>query len=302
MSLDASTAAIYTDFQDFSRLRQGARAESPETLREVARHFEALFIQMMLKNMRSASFGDELFDSDQSKHYRDMFDSQLSVHLGQQGSFGLADLLVRQLGGESGLVNHGKPGQTPLKTAGLSEVASQRALRAAPETLQQPQPPPPRAGFESPEEFVRILRPHAVEAAEHLGIDPEVLLAQAALETGWGRKMILRPDGSLSHNLFGIKADQRWSGDRVTATTLEYEDGIAVRRQESFRAYESFSASFSDYVGFLQSSPRYEAALSHGGDRRRFVEGLQQSGYATDPDYAAKINSIVTNELLLGPA
>ncbi len=288
MSLDASTAVIYTDFQELGRLRQAARAESPETLHEVARQFEALFIQMMLKNMRAASLGDELFDSDQSEHYRDMFDSQLSLHLGQQGSFGLADLLVRQLGGDAGPAGTGKPVQTDMSPA-------------QPEPLLEPRPDPLRAAIGSPEEFVRILRPHAVEAAGQLGVEPEVLLAQAALETGWGRKMITRPDGSHSHNLFGIKADLRWPGERVTATTLEFEDGIAVRRQESFRAYDTFAASFSDYVEFLQSSPRYEAALSHGGDRRRFVEGLQQAGYATDPGYAAKINSIVSDELLLGP-
>lgn len=279
MAIDAGSAGIYTDLHGLGRLREAARADSasPETLREVARQFESLFIQMMLKNMRAASMGDELFDSDQTTHYRDMFDSQISLHLGRQGGFGLADLLVRQLGGE---------GAQPAPVA--------RASAAAP----APVATGPTIG--TPEEFVRVLGPHAGEAAARLGIEPEVLLAQAALETGWGRRMITRPDGSPSYNLFGIKADGRWDGDRVSAMTLEYEDGIASRRNESFRAYASYAESFADYVNFLQSGPRYQDALAHGGDRQRFIDGLHRAGYATDPEYANKINRILNNELLSG--
>ncbi len=283
MAIDAGSAGIYTDLHGLGRLREAARADStsPETLREVARQFESLFIQMMLKNMRAASFGDELFDSDQTTHYREMFDSQISLHLGQKGGFGLADLLVRQLGGE---------GAQPAPAARVT------AAEAAPGPASVAAEPP----IATPEEFVRVLGPHAGEAAARLGIEPEVLLAQAALETGWGRRMITRPDGSPSYNLFGIKADGRWDGDRVSAMTLEYEDGIASRRSESFRAYASYAESFTDYVNFLQAGPRYQDALTHGGDRQRFIDGLHRAGYATDPEYANKINRILNNELLSG--
>ncbi len=284
MSPDAAAASVYTDFQALDRLRIGAREESPEALREVARQFESLFIQMMLKNMRAASFGDELFDSDQSDHYRGMFDSQISVELGRQGSFGLADLLVRQLGGD--------PGAIPAVDA---DTVAPAASFARPVTEAKGEVP-----ITSPEEFVRILYPHAVEAAGQLGVSPEVLLAQAALETGWGRRMIAGPDGGNSHNLFGIKADQRWGGARASTMTLEFDNGVAVRRKENFRAYESYAASFADYVDFLRSGPRYASALSHDGDTGRFVEGLQQAGYATDPDYAEKINRIMNSDLLQG--
>ncbi len=295
MAIDAGSAGIYTDLHGLGRLREAARAgsESPETLREVARQFESLFIQMMLKNMRAASFGDELFDSDQSAHYRDMFDSQISLQLGRQGGFGLADLLVRQLGGEAIKPSPGQSGRAAAVTVTPAAVTGAPGGTDAAKTAGEP-------AIESPEDFVRVLRPHAIEAAARLGIEPEVLLAQAALETGWGRRMITRPDGSSSHNLFGIKADGRWDGDRVSALTLEYEDGIASRRSESFRAYASFAESFADYVNFLQSGPRYEAALAHDGDSRRFIDGLHRAGYATDPEYAAKINRILNNDVLLG--
>lgn len=293
MSLDAGTAAVYTDFQALDRLRLGARENSPEVLHEVARQFESLFIQMMMKNMRAASFGDELFDSDQSTHYRDMFDSQMSLRLGEQGGFGLADLLVRQLGGD--------PGR--MTTRGAAAAAQSHLPAGMPATstgADRVVAPAGESAIASPEEFIRVLHPHAIEAAARLGVEPEALLAQAALETGWGHKMIVRPDGGNSHNLFGIKADPRWPGERASAVTLEYEGGIAVRRNESFRAYGSYAESFADYVDFLQSSPRYASALTHGGDSRHFIEGLQQAGYATDPDYAGKINRIMNSELLLG--
>lgn len=284
MSLDPGLAAVYTDFQGLDRLRLGAREQSPEVLREVAQQFEALFIQMMLKNMREANLGDELFGSDQTRHYEGMFDQQISLHLGRQGSLGLADLLVRQLGGGVTTPEASVPA-TPAPVVTPAPVAAPDARNA---------------GFESPEAFIAALRPHAEKAADALGIAPEVLLAQAALETGWGSRMMTRADGAPAYNLFGIKADQRWSGESTRATTLEFEQGVAVRRQESFRAYGSYAESFADYVDFVRSAPRYQRALEHDGDARAYVEGLQQAGYATDPEYAAKILRIAGSERLSG--
>ena len=152
--------------------------------------------------------------------------------------------------------------------------------------------------FASPEDFVRRLLPAARATAEELGVDPRVLVAQAALETGWGKAVIQRDDGSSSHNLFGIKADSRWSGDTVHASTLEYEEGVVMRRREPFRAYASFADSFSDYLTFLRENPRYGEVLDRTGDPQGFVEGLQQAGYATDPKYAEKILSILGGKAL----
>ncbi len=141
----------------------------------------------------------------------------------------------------------------------------------------------------SPAEFVAAVRPHAEAAAAELGVPARVLIAQAALETGWGRKAIRHDHGGSSFNLFGIKADRRWQGPDIERMTTEYQNGAAVREAASFRAYGSVGESFADYVNFLKSNPRYTDALRHGGDPRRFVDGLQQAGYATDPAYAQKI-------------
>ena len=146
--------------------------------------------------------------------------------------------------------------------------------------------------FGSPQEFVEALWPHAQEAAAELGMDPKMLLAQAALESGWGRAMAKAADGRDSHNLFGIKADRSWQGRSIAMPTLEYEDGVAVKRRAAFRSYDSFADSFRDYVGFLKANPRYTKALENADNPQRFIASLQKAGYATDPNYARKVLSI----------
>lgn len=318
-SASAATATVYNDFSALARLRHAAQEQSPETVRKVAQQFEALFVQMMLKNMRNTGFEDKLFGSDQEKLYRDMFDQQLSVDLSEKGALGLADLLVRQLSrppAQDGAVT-GKIVSVPrvvIPAPVAPEVPSAPAL----ETRREVRSSVPMAGAASatmtvpavaeairtPEDFIRVLAPQAKSAAQELGVSPRVLLAQAALETGWGQNMMHHADGRSSHNLFGIKADARWSGQRVVAETLEYEGGIAVRRRETFRAYDSYADSFADYAAFLRSSPRYDAALEAGADGGAFLRGLQQAGYATDPEYSIKINRIAYGEgsrLAAGP-
>ena len=146
---------------------------------------------------------------------------------------------------------------------------------------------------ESPDEFIRDLWPQAQGAAAELGVAPEVLVAQAALETGWGRSVSRGADGASSHNLFNIKADHRWGGEHVTISTLEYRDGVAVRERADFRAYDSFEESFRDYVDFLRANPRYGDVLANANDPQAYIQGLQDAGYATDPNYAKKIGSIL---------
>lgn len=146
-------------------------------------------------------------------------------------------------------------------------------------------------GKHTPEGFVASIWPHAEKAARELGVNPRALVAQAALETGWGRRHIRRQDGASSHNLFGIKATG-WKGDSATAATHEYVDGQRQNQTARFRAYGSAAESFGDYVRMLKNSPRYQAALKAGSDVRGFAQGLQRAGYATDPGYAAKIAAI----------
>ena len=288
--MNTSSASVYTDFQGLAGLKAEARKDSAGSLDEVARQFESLFMQMMLKGMRQASMGEGIMDSDQSLFYRDMYDQQLALHLAESGGLGLAEVIKRQLGGAEGVSAEAK-GQSlidyrrqaiPL-VSGLPGVKSAQGA-GAPSNIE--------SEFSSPEEFVQRLLPMAREAAARLGQEPQVLIAQAALETGWGRNAIRSGDGANSHNLFGIKADQRWSGERVTVPTLEFEGGVPVRRQAAFRAYGSFEESFRDYADFIQSNPRYQGALA-AQDGRAYLAGLQEAGYATDPKYAEKIGDIM---------
>ncbi len=150
----------------------------------------------------------------------------------------------------------------------------------------------------SREDFVREIWPLAVRAGEKLGVNPRAIVAQAALETGWGSRQIRDDAGVSGNNLFGIKADSRWAGERVTVTTLEYEGGLPKPQRAQFRAYPDLAAGFEDYVRFLQGNPRYSDALRAGASSDTYAESLQSAGYATDPRYAEKIRSIVASSIL----
>ena len=253
---------LYADFARLGELKVQASQQDPKALRETAKQFEAIFVQMMLKSMRDASMGDPIF-GEQDSLYRDMYDKQIALEMAKGGGIGLGDLLVRQLGGQP------------------EPVAAARAPADA-----EP------VGDGTPEGFVEKLWPLAKKAAASLGIDPRGIVAQAALETGWGRHLIRKADGAAANNLFGIKADGRWDGDRATVGTLEYRGGVPERRHEQFRAYESLEAGVRDYVDFLKSSSRYSTALE-SGSAQDFARELQRAGYATDPAYAEKINAIL---------
>lgn len=287
-------AQVYTDFNGLAALRAKAREDQEAALDQVARQFESLFMQMMLKSMRDASFGGGLLDSKQSEFYRDMYDQQLAVSLSEQQGLGLADMLKRQLGGEQ-LVNrtgmsvqdyNGQPVITVLPQDGKPNAAAATAdTKAAPQAL-----------GDTPEDFLAALWPSAEQAARELKLDPEALLAQAALETGWGKHVMARGNGATSHNLFGIKADARWQGEAVKVSTLEYQDGVALKTRAAFRAYGSFEESFNDYVSFVRDNPRYADAIAASGDAKAYFRELQKAGYATDPAYADKIARILDSE------
>ncbi|KAA3627627.1 MAG: flagellar assembly peptidoglycan hydrolase FlgJ [Proteobacteria bacterium] len=290
----APSAAVYTDFSGLAALRGRAQSDEQKALGEVAKQFEAIFMQMMLKSMRAASLGEGIFDNDQSEQYRDLLDSQLSISLSQGRGMGLADAIVRQLGGEAG-VRPTSEVRGPLLPAPVSPhtrltPGADQEVTAAPEPQSQATLP---ARFDSPEGFIEALFPYAAKAARLLGLGPEVLIAQSALETGWGKAVIADARGASSHNLFNIKADSRWDGPVVAKNTLEYVDGVAVRERALFRRYDSPEQSFQDYVAFLQGSARYASALTEAGDAKGFVRALQNAGYATDPAYANKISAIL---------
>ena len=287
--------AMFTDLQGLERLRGSARREDPGALREVAQQFESLFTHMMLQSMRSASFGDDLTGGKQMEFYRDMFDQQIAVDMSQGPGIGLADMIERELGGGP----RNLPG-----SGGRDSLAALReqALPATPSSLPAPSGQAAAADFrpQRPEEFVDGLLPLARDAADRLGVAPRLVLAQAALETGWGQHMIRDTDGGNSFNLFGIKADNSWSGADVRVPTLEFEEGLPVRRSERFRAYDSLEEAMADYVDLIRESPRYREALDSGDDAAAFASALQAGGYATDPAYAEKIERVAGSDSLRG--
>ncbi len=156
------------------------------------------------------------------------------------------------------------------------------------------QPPlaPAKKAFSSQDEFVATMLPMAKAAAARIGVDPKYLVAQAALETGWGKSVMRAEDGSSSHNLFGIKAGKSWQGGQARAITSEFRDGAMVKETAQFRSYDSYQDSFHDLVTLLQSNDRYKEVVKSADNPEQFVRELQKAGYATDPAYASKISQI----------
>lgn len=277
--------SFYADPQGLHALRREAKAQSPEALREVARQFESLFTQMMLKSMRDATPKDSLFGSDQQEFYQDMFDTQMASHLSQGRGLGLADMLVRQLM-QAGIAPEtaASAGAAAADAAGGVEKATRPAAPAA-----------ERGGIplaSGKREFVEAIRPAAERVAAQLGVDADTLVAHAALETGWGRSLPRAANGGSSFNLFGIKAGGSWNGQVAPAATHEFEGGERVSRVEEFRAYASAEECLQDYARLIGGNPRYAAALGTGSDTAAFARALQRGGYATDPEYANKLVSV----------
>ena len=400
----------YNDLAGLHNITKRSNENEAEALKEVARQFESMFVKMMLKSMRDANAEfekDSLFNSYETKFYRQMFDDQLALSLSQGKGIGLAETIYRQLSRQfdvesedtkpdqwmpirgfkgtssfnespvegdqdapgdseslaltmnltSGIKTKESPNvvnlfgehkqsselaNKPILPAGIamdsvaSEVsaAEKKALNAnlSPVTsstiqgqvevnrhdiLKQSKPAltvvknekspannytstaiTKQSAFKSPEEFVETLWPIAQQVGKAMGVEPKAIMAQAALETGWGKYIIHQADGKNSFNLFGIKADHRWSGEQARVSTLEYRNGIAKKEVAPFRAYESYEHSLRDYSEFITTSSRYEQAVKNGTSIKAYSNGLQSGGYATDPNYADKIQRIAGGEVL----
>jgi flagellar protein FlgJ len=253
------------DFRQLAALRRDARADDPAALREVARQFESIFTKMMLDSMRAASFGDPMFGSEQGDMYQGIMDDQLAVEMSQGRGIGLADMLIHQL-------SHG----AVAGSGGLTSPGLEKSLPVSDQAKQS---------------FIDKMLPQASAAGRELGVDPRAIIAQAALETGWGTSEPADANGT-SHNLFGIKAGAHWQGASVASGTTEYASGVAGDEVARFRGYASEKDSVNDYVSLLRDNPRYAPALNTGGDVRAFATALQKGGYATDPNYANKLVAI----------
>jgi peptidoglycan hydrolase FlgJ len=296
-STPVQNSTFYADPASLGSLKQSAKAENPAALREAARQFESLFTQMMLKSMREANFGDSLAGSDATDFYQEMHDSQLAVEMSKGRGLGLADMLVQQLtksGARSAV--EPAPSATEPRQAIHDRSPDTRAIPLAGASAPGSSRPDSPAGTAWPpasrEDFVRQLKPYAEAAGRDLGVDPDTLLAHAALETGWGKSIPNSPDGACSFNLFGIKAGSRWPGATVGVSTIEFEAGTAMRKVERFRSYDSPGDCFKDYAALLGNSDRYSSAKGAGSDSAAFGKALHKGGYATDPDYARKLTAV----------
>lgn len=293
------------DLNGLNSIRQKANANDKASkdagLKEAAQQFEAIFMQMLLKSMRQAQDvleSDSPFNSQSTKFYREMHDQQLAVELSSKGTLGLADLIERQLGGGNGNFTPSsvlRMESTAVKTNSQTvnntqensqDIASNNRQLSSNENVTQAFRAPV---YQVPKDFVTALAAPAKNVEKKLGVPFEVVIAQAALETGWGQKIIQTSKGASSNNLFNIKADSRWSGDKVSKDTLEFEQGNLVKKHEPFRVYASIEDSFNDYTSFLSSGTRYQEALAKPDNVEHFLQGLQKAGYATDPNYAEKI-------------
>ncbi len=248
------TPSIF-DNSGLAAIKRQARSNDPAALKAAAQQFEALFLQMVLKSMRDATPKEGLFDSDQTRLYEALLDQQLSQVLAAKGGTGLAKIIESQLSRDA------EPG-------GKAE------------------PSPVTNGF------IDKMMPHAAAASRASGIPAQFIVAQAALETGWGRAEPRGADGQPSHNIFGIKAGSNWTGPTAEATTTEYVDGVAQKRTERFRAYGSYAEAFKDYANLIAGNPRYAAVLG-ARDPVAFAQGMARAGYATDPAYADKLTRII---------
>jgi peptidoglycan hydrolase FlgJ len=307
MKAEDYTHRLAADARNLQDLKTLAKSNPREALKGAAQQFEAFFMQMMLKSMRETLGQDGLMDSDQTRFYTGMLDQQMSQSMGTGGALGLAKILERQLGAAlpessaaSGLF------EDPLGTTLPPAVTqAQRSLPAAALALADasakvnlaPKAAPDTGAAVAPRDFVAKIWPQAVEAAAATGMPAQFIVAQAALETGWGKAEIKRPDGSSSYNLFGIKAGASWQGDSVEVATTEYVNGKPVATNEKFRAYGSYAEAFADYATLLRDKPRFSGVLE-SADGMDFAEAMQQSGYATDPMYGAKLLRIIQGKTL----
>ena len=294
----------FFDLGNLDSLRQSALKSdassdtSKDALKQAAAQFESIFTQMLLKSMRKANdaFEDKNspFNSSGVKFFEEMHDQQLSVELSSNGSLGLADLIVQQLSPDGkkftpGSVLRSVDNFTSDKRAsGVSNDSLTNKNDIATNASDKNEGP-----FDDAESFITTVWEHAKSAAEKIGLNPAVMVAQAALETGWGKHIINKADGSSSNNLFNIKSDRSWDGAKASKVTLEFEQGMPVKKQASFRAYDSIKDSVNDFVDFLNENPRYQEALNNTAKPAAFLDSLQKAGYATDPNYADKIKQVL---------
>ncbi|EMB4689558.1 TPA: flagellar assembly peptidoglycan hydrolase FlgJ [Citrobacter farmeri] len=286
-------ASAAWDAQSLNELKAKAGQDPAANIRPVARQVEGMFVQMMLKSMREALPKDGVFSSDQTRLYTSMYDQQIAQQMTAGKGLGLAEMMVKQM--TQGQVQPAEETpQVPMKfpletvTSYQNQALTQLVRKAIPRTLESNDEP--LSG--DSKDFLAQLSLPARLASEQSGVPHHLILAQAALESGWGQRQIRRENGEPSFNLFGVKASGNWKGPVTEITTTEYENGEAKKVKAKFRVYSSYLEALSDYVGLLTRNPRY-AAVTTAATAEQGAQALQSAGYATDPNYARKLTSMI---------
>ncbi|MEY2875985.1 MAG: flagellar assembly peptidoglycan hydrolase FlgJ [Pseudomonadota bacterium] len=298
MQRPSSTQQLAAGGASLDALRGAAARNPADTIKEVSRQFEALFMQELMKSMRATTMDSGMLSNSATAMGGDMLDQQYAMQLsGQPG--GLAAAIARQLERQMGVASTaeavpGQPRFLPLPgIRGGPGTAAGNAVSALSDATESEAGASATPYGSNAQQFVATQAQAAARVSAESGIPADFMLAQAAHETGWGRREIRGRDGSNSHNLFGIKAGAGWNGPTVTTTTTEVIDGEPRKVQAQFRAYGSYEESFRDYARLIGNSPRYAAARRATDDPSAFARELQRAGYATDPDYAAKLTRVI---------
>jgi flagellar protein FlgJ len=272
---DIGSLAI--DSQGLDKLRLQAKDSPDKALKSAAQQFEQVFLNMMLKSMREATPQDGMFDNEQTKMFTGMLDQQLAQSMSAGQGVGLADVMVRQL---------------QRSSMGANVQGHSDAVNPTP-FVRNSIPSAYNENFQ--QDFVKKLMPHAEQASKATGVPAHLMVGQAALESGWGKREIKMPDGTSSHNLFGVKAGPSWNGKVAEVMTTEYHNGVANKQVEKFRAYDSYADSFKDYANTISNNPRYANVIKDGSNASGFAQALQKAGYATDPNYADKLTKVINS-------
>lgn len=321
MSIPVSNSlASPENYMDLTGLKSiGAGEDKDAAIKKIAKQFESMFVQMMLKNMRSANAvfeEDSLFNSNETDFYRDMHDNQLALTMAHGRGLGIAEALYRQMS----RVHGGK--SVPPSEVPAQSMQTSFAIKPHVTGLQVQEKLQPQVRIVEPEtvvteptakttevdvknttdrvsianderEFIEKTFPYAVQAARKIGVDPKVLVAQSALETGWGRQVLADHNGQSSHNLFNIKTGSGWDGEKVRVESLEFRANRPMLEASEFRSYANMAESFSDYSDFILRSQRYSKAVENAADPEVFIQQLHEAGYATDPEYTNKVIAVM---------
>jgi flagellar protein FlgJ len=286
----SASNALAADARSLNSLKLQSGQKTPAAIKETAKQFESMFMRELIKSMREATMKSGLTDSPGGDLGADLLDQQFAVQMsGQPG--GLSDLiaaqLTRQMGGAAPeTANTSKPPVTTAPTSALSKASALAAYGA--------QATPSKVNTTSSQSnFVQQHTNAAIKVEKTTGIPASYMVGQAGHETGWGKHEIKMKGGAPSYNLFGIKAGAGWTGKVAEVSTTEYVNGVAKKTTAKFRAYDSYEDSFRDYARLITQTPRYAQASQQTGSAQAFAASLQKAGYATDPNYAAKLSRAI---------